>query len=190
MARRSHPRRHRGRRRRRTAPSVSVAGYTRVLDLAKAAPASDATDLVTVDYPDVVNLSGETVNRKILGVHGMGIFTAALAAGNYALAQFCLWAHPKHEEWPDVADYDPFNDGPGESGFEGMLAPRTFCRRTMVLASPASGTAETITQDHTIKTRAERLLRPGWILSAGLYVRGTSGVNIRHTSLLRAVVAN
>ena len=183
-------RHHRRSPRRRTAPSVSVAGYTRVLDLQKAAPASDATDLVTVDFPEVENTSGETVNRKILRVTGQGIFTAALAAGNYALAQFCLWAHPKHEEWPAVSDYDPFNDGPGESAFEGMLAPRTFCRRTMVLASPASGTAETITQDHIIRSKAERLLRPGWVLTAGLYLRGTSGVNIRHTSLLRAVVAN
>lgn len=190
MATRHRRGRRRHHRRRRAAPSVSVAGYTRPLDLSLAAPASDATGLTTVDFPDVDNTSGETVNRKILRVTGMGIFTAALAAGNYAMAQFALWAHPKHEEWPSVSDYDPFNDGPGESAFEGMLAPRAFCRRTMVLASPASGTAETITQDHIVRSKAERLLRPGWILSAGLYVRGTSGVQVRHTSLLRAVVAN
>lgn len=183
-------RRSRAHRRRRTAPSVSVAGYTRAIDLTLQAPAADATGLVTKDFPEVENTSGETVNRKILRVTGQGIFTAALAAGNYAMAQFCLWAHPKHEDWPSVADYDPFNDGPGESAFEGMLAPRTFSRRTMVLASPASGTAETITQDHIVRSKAERLLRPGWVLTAGLYVRGTSGVAVRHTSLLRAVVAN
>lgn len=189
MARRTHRRGGHRRKRHRTAPSVSIAGYTRPIDLQLAAPASDATGLITVDFPEVDNQSGETVNRKILRVTGMGIFTAALAAGNYAMAQFCLWAHPKHESWPGVDEYDPFHDGPGESAFEGMLAPRTFCRRTMVLASPASGVAETITQDHIIRSKAERLLRPGWVLTAGLYVRGTSGVTVRHTSLLRAVVA-
>lgn len=185
-------RRHRGRRRhrRREAPSVSIAGYTRPISLALAAPASDATGLVTVDFPDVANTEGETVNRKILRVTGQGIFTAALTAGQYAFAQFCLWAHPKHEDWPTVADYDPFNDGPGESAFEGMLAPRTFARRTMVLAvATGSGVAETITQDHLIRSKAERLLRPGWVLTAGLYVRGTSGVQMEHRSLLRAVVS-
>lgn len=190
MPRKSHRGRRRHSRRRRTAPSVSIAGYTRMLSLSKAAPASDATDLVTMDFPEVENTSGETVNRKILRVTGMGIFTAALAAGQYAAAQFCLWAHPKHEDWPAISDYDPFNDGPGESAFEGMLAPRTFARRTMVLATPASGQAETITQDHIIRSKAQRLLRPGWILTAGLYVRGTSGVTVEHRSLLRAVVAN
>ena len=185
--RRPHMRRRRGRA--RTTPSTSIAGYTRSIDLNLAAPAADATGLVTLDFPDVHNTEGETVNRKILRVAGRGIFTAALAAGNYAMAQFCLWAHPKHEDWPSVSEYDPFHDGPGESAFEGMLAPRAFCRRTMVLASPASGTAETITQDHVIRSKAERLLRPGWVLSCGLYVRGTSGVNVRHTALLRAVVA-
>lgn len=189
MATRRKHRRRRSHSRRSARPSVSIAGYTRPIDLTLQAPASDATGLVTVDFADVVTPPEETVNRKILRVTGMGIFTAALAAGNYAMAQFCLWAHPKHEDWPGVDKYDPFTEGPGESGFEGMLAPRPFCRRTMVLASPASGTAETITQDHIIRSKAERLLRPGWVLTAGLYVRGTSGVAVRHTALLRAVVA-
>lgn len=184
-----HSRRGHRRKGRRPHVSESIAGYTRVIDLSKAAPASDATDLVTVDFPDVVTPPEETVNRKILRVTGQGMFAAALTAGQYAVAQFCLWAHPKHEDWPTIQDYDPFNQGPGEAGFEGMPAPRPFGRRTMVLTSPASGNIETIAQDHIYRSKAQRLLRPGWILSAGLYLRGTSGVSVRYTGLLRAVVA-
>lgn len=185
--RRRHTRRRS--RRRREAPSTSIAGYTRFLDLLGNAPASDATGLFTFDIPDVETPPEETVNRKILRVTGQGIFTASLTAGQYAVAQFCLWAHPKHEDWPAVSKYDPFNQGPGETGFEGMLAPRPFCRRTMVLAAPSAGVTETITQDHIIRSKAERLLRPGWILSAGIYVKGSASVAVRHVSLLRTVVA-
>lgn len=190
MAHRRSHRRGRGRRRhRRTAPSVSIAGYTRPIDLSVAAPASNATALVTADVADVVTPGEETVNRKILRVGGQGFFASALAAGQIAMAQFCLWAHPEQEDWPAVTDYDPFNDGPGESHYAGMLAPRPFCRRTMVLAIPGSGQAQTISEQHMISSKAERLLRPGWVLSAGLYVRGTSGVAVRFAALLRTVVA-
>jgi len=160
-----------------------------LIDLKGTAPASDATLLVTADVPDVVTPDSETVNRKILRIAGQAFYAAALTAGQYAVAQFCLWAHPKHEGWPTVAEYDPFNDGPGESGFEGLLAPRTFCRRTFVLAVPDSGSGQTIESAHMIRSKAERLLRPGWVLTAGLYLRGTSGVAVRHTSLLRYVVS-
>lgn len=182
-------RKHRRSRRSRTAPSVSIAGYTRLIDLSQAAAAADATALVTADVSDVLTPAEETVNRKLIRVAGQAFFGAALSAGDYAVAQFCLWAHPKHEGWPTVAEYDPFNDGPGESGFEGLLAPRTFCRRTFVLAVPASGSTQTIESQHMIRSKSERLLRPGWVLTAGLYVRGTSGVTVRHTSLLRYVVS-
>jgi len=184
-------RRHTGRRRKRTAPSVSVAGYTRFLDLSAPALASNETRLVTADVPDVTNTEGETVNRKLIRVEGKAMFVAGISANKYAVAQFCLWAHPKQESWPSISDYDPFNDGPGESGFEGMLAPRSFCRRTFVISTPtADGVDEVVSNEHMIKTRSERLLRPGWILSAGLYLRASdAGVNARHTSLLRYVVA-
>lgn len=186
-------RRRRGtrhRRRRHTAPSVSIAGYTRYLDLAGTVAAANVTQLITADVPDVSTPSTETVNRKIVGVSGEAMFSAALAAGHDVAAQFCLWAHPEHEDWPSVADYDPFNDGPGESAFKGMLAPRAFCRRTMVLTVATSGSTQTIQQDHRIKSRAERLLRPGWKLTAGLYLRGNNtSISVAHLSLLRYVVA-
>lgn len=186
--RRKHTRRRR--KRRRVMPSTSIAGYTRFIDLSGSAGASDGTSLVTTDFPDVVTPPAETVNRKILRVAGQGMFAASLSAGQYAVAMFCLWAHPKQESWPTVSDYDPFNDGPGESTFEGMLSPRTFGRRTLVLTAPASGVTETIQESHLYRSKAERLLRPGWVLSCGLYIRGTSGVDVRYTALLRAVVAN
>lgn len=177
------------RKRRRTAPSVSVVGYTRRLRLFGSSPASEATALFTSDVPDVLTPPAETVNRKLIRVSGEAFFACALTSGQNAVAQFCLWAHPKHESWPGVDEYDPFNDGPGKTGFEGLLAPRTFCRRTFVQTVPASGAAQTISQQHMIRSRAERLLRPGWVLSAGLYVRGTSGVAVEHLSLLRYVVS-
>lgn len=186
MPRMKHRRR---RRKRHTAPSVSIAGYTRPVDLSGTAAASDATSLVTQDIADVVTPGEETVNRKILRVAGQAIFTASLSAGKMVMAQFCLWAHPTQEDWPAVTKYDPFTEGPGQSDFAGMIAPRPFCRRTFVLATPATGVAEVIQAQHTIRSKAERLLRPGWKLTAGLYIRGDSGVAVRHTSLLRTVVA-
>jgi len=187
--RRGHSRRRRGRKRGSAHVSESVAGYTRLIGLSMAAPASNATGLTTVDFPDVQTPSEHTENRKILRVAGTCFFTAALAADKYCAAMFCLWAHPKQESWPNVSAYDPFNEGPGETAFEGMLAPRAFARRSFVLATPASGSAQTISEQHTVRSRAERLLRPGWILSAGLYVRGSSGVSVSWNGLLRAVVA-
>lgn len=189
------PRRHTSHRRRRhtrrrIAPSTAIAGYTRRIQLDATAPNPDLkTGLVTVDVPGVVTPSEETVNRKLIRVSGEAFFSCSLSAQENVAAQFCLWAHPEHEGWPSVDDYDPFNDGPGESGFEGMLAPRAFCRRTFVLAVPTSGSAETISSQHRISSKAERLLRPGWKLSAGLYVSGSSGVSVSHISLLRYVVA-
>lgn len=188
MARRTH-RRHRGRKRRRVAPSVSIAGYTRSLKLTATAPVSDGTILVTADVPQVENKDGETVNRKIIRIAGQSFFSAGLTTGQDCMAQFCLWAHPSQEEWPSVGDYDPFNDGPGTSVFDGYLAPRAFCRRTYVLAVPATGSSQTISSEHMVRSKAERLLRPGWKLTAGLYLRGTSGVQVTHFSLLRYVVA-
>lgn len=185
--RRSHSRR---RRRHRTAPSTSVVGYTRFIKLAGSVAASNATSLITADVADVTTPSEETVNRKLISVSGHGFFSAKLAANRLAAAQFCLWAHPEHEEWPSVDKYDPFNDGPGKAGFEGLLAPRTFCRRTMVLATPESGESQTISEDHMIRTKAARILRPGWKLSAGLYVQGDNvDIDVAHVSLLRYVVA-
>lgn len=182
-------RKNRRSRRRRTAPSVSIAGYTRLIDLSGTAAADGSTILVTADVADVTTPATETVNRKILSVSGQAFFAASLQAGKYAAAQFCLWAHPEHEDWPSVADYDPFKQGPGETGFEGMLAPRPFCRRTFVQSIPATGSSQTISAQHRIRSRAERLLRPGWKLTAGLYLRGDSASVVRHTSLLRTTVA-
>ena len=183
-------RRHRRRSRHRTAPSASVVGYTRLLDLkAQADTTGAATVMTSADFPDVQNTSGETVNRKILRVHGQAFFSAALSADEFAVAQFALWAHPKHLGVPTVAEYDPFKDGPGDPAFEGLPVKRPFGRRTFVLNTPGSGVASTISSEHTYMTKAERLLRPGWVLSGVLYVVGSANVNMRWTALLRAVVS-
>lgn len=180
---------HRRRRRRRLRPAESIAGYTRFLDIKSTTSSGTGTDLQTVTFPDVMTPGDHTENRKIVRVAGQAFFTANLAADKVCASQFCLWAHPEQEAWPSVSDYDPFNDGPGQSAFEGMLAPRAFCRRTLVLSTPSSGVAQTVSNEHMIRSKAERLLRPGWILSAGLYTRADSGVSVRFTALLRAVVA-
>lgn len=192
-----YKRRKRSGTRRRIAPSVSIAGYTRQIDLAGVCSQNDVTGLVTQDVTDVANgradenFESETVNRKLIRVAGAAMFAARLNDGQHALAQFCLWAHPDHESWPTIAQYDPFTEGPGKPGFEGLLAPRTFCRRTFVLTSPSGsgGSVEIIQDQHMIRSKAERLLRPGWKLTAGLYFAGSDDVHVRHTSLLRYVVA-
>lgn len=185
--RRKRHRRHRGRSR---TPRVaeSVAGYTRPLALNQSVT-GPGTSLTTIDVPDVLTPAEHTENRKLIRVGGTCMFAAGMPANRAVMAQFCLWAHPKQESWPSVTDYDPFTEGPGETGFEGMLAPRAFCRRTFVLVTPSSGVTETITEQHMIRSKAQRLLRPGWILSAGLYVRGDSGVAVAWRGLLRFVVA-
>jgi len=181
-------RRRRRSKRRTIRPSVSIAGYTRQIGLTATAGAT--TQLATVDIDGVDNLTGETQNRKIIGVRGQAMFAAALTANTHMVAQFCLWAHPEHEDWVTVADYDPFNDGPGVTGFEGMMAPRPFCRRTFVMntPNPATEIVETIQTQHSVSSKAERLLRPGWKLTAGLYVAGTSNIAARWDGLLRFTV--
>lgn len=178
-------------RRRSIRPSTSIAGYTRVVDLTVTGTGGGTTLLSTVDIDDVVQSGSLTENRKIIRVAGRAFFSAGLAKNQSAVAQFCLWAHPDQEAWPAVSAYDPFTEGPGETGFEGMLSPRPFCRRTFVMSTADSDAApnQLVQESHMVRSKAERLLRPGWKLSAGLYVRATNGVKVRHTSLLRTVVA-
>lgn len=195
---RSHSRRQRGRRSRSPHVAESIAGYTRVLDISATAAANNGTTLQAIDVEGVENGDSEpgdvnapTVNRKILRVAGKAFFSAGLARNQYAVAQFCLRAAPRLEGWPAVAVFDPFEDGPGHQAYEGMPSPRPFCRRTFVLstadADPA--VAALIQESHMVTSKAERLLRPGWKLQAALYVRGSSGVKVRWTGLLRTVVA-
>ena len=179
------------RRRRSIRPSVSVAGYTRFLSLENTAPASGATALVVQDVEGVVTSEVLTENRKLIRVGGSAMMAVRLNANQHAAAMFCLRAAPQQEDWPSVSDYDPFREGPGENDFQGMPSPRPFCRRSFVLATPAGsgGETEVIQEAHMVRSKAERLLRPGWKLQAGLYVTGSQGVMVKHASLLRYVVA-
>jgi len=182
--------RRRKRRRRSTRPSISILTQQDVIDLAiGGAGLASASAFTNQDFATVANVSGETINRKVLRVSGDLMFSANLPAGKAALCMFALWAHPVLDGWPSVAQFDPWASDPSKSGFEGRPSPRPYGRRIMALASPASGTSETIQQAHTYRTKAERLLRPGWKLSCGLWVRADSGVQVRVFGGLRAAVA-
>lgn len=187
--RKSHRSRRRGRHRRRTAPSVSIVTQQSIIDLTVTGTNLQTTQLSTGDF-GVSTPGSETVNRKVLGVRGDLVFSMAAAAGKAGLAMFALWAHPDIEDWPTVAQFDPWSDDdqPGESAFEGRMHPRPYGRRIMALATPSSGVAETVIRDERYRTKAERLLRPGWKLSYGLWVR-SEGVQVRVFGGLRATVA-
>lgn len=194
MARkRTHHRR--GSRRRHMAPSVSMVTYTRIVDLSVNGPSNDATAVATADITDVTNTSGETVNRKIVGIHGSAVLHCGLAANQHVAAMICFRAAPTLSDFPSIVEWDPFNDGPREgtdpTGYEGRPSPRPFARRNFVLAtsSHTASTTELVTEQHAFRSRAERLLRPGWKLQAGLYVRASQSVNVRWYGLLRFSVA-
>lgn len=174
----------------RTKVSDSIVTYSRVIDL-NGTGDGDTTHLVQGQIPGVSNLSGETTNRKIIRVVGTLMFSSNLSAGHHCYAMFALLAHPEIDgSFPPVTDWDPFEDGPGlGADFDGRPSPRPFGRRTFALLTPATGgVTETIQQAFRYSTKAERLLRPGWGLSAGLYLRATDGVQGRVGGVLRATV--
>lgn len=182
------PYKKRRRKRRTSRPSVSTATYTRIIDLG-VTPSDEETRLVTVAIPEVSNLEGETVNRKLVAVRGQGIFTAQLATNKATAALFGLRAHAVSDDIPGPDVWDPFDDGPPVSSgsYTGRPSPRPFGRRSIVLATPPGGDAQTISESHGYMTKAERLLRPGWQVSGHLWVRG-NGIAVRYWAVLRFTV--
>lgn len=191
MARRTMRRRRHSRR--RESPSTSIVTQTSLVDLSVSNPNTDETYLETQSLGQVENESGETVNRKILRVVGELMFTSNLPANQLAVAMFALRASPSLDPWPAVSDFDPFDSGPdGSASYKGRPSPRPFGRRNFALVTPAgSGVVQTIENAFRYHSRAERLLRPGWRLQAGLYVRvRTSGnVHVRIGGILRTTIA-
>jgi len=191
MARESY-RRRRGSSRRAPRPSVSMATYPQVVALEATGIADSATVVTSLALPDVENTGGETENRKVIRVVGTLMFAAGLAANQHAYAMFALWAHPKLESFPTVTEFDPFNPGPakGATTYEGRPSPRPFGRKYFSLLTPESlGSVETISEAFRYHTKAQRLLRPGWILSAGLWIAATTGVKARVGGILQPTVA-
>lgn len=185
--------RRRRKRSRSDRPSVSIATYQQFVQLAVATGGTNVTTVTTSVFPNVENTGGETVNRKILRVSGSLMFAANLVADRDLGAMFCLRAAPKDDAWPSVEDFDPFNAGPslGNVAYEGRPTPRPFGRRMFALVTPAGGgAAEVIQQAFRYSTKAERLLRPGWRLQMGLYVRGSHpDIACKVGGVLSAVVA-
>lgn len=168
-------RRHRFRR--RDTPSVSSVTYSQVLQMSLQTTQANQTVSTIQDVSNVSNTSGETVNRKILRVTGNLAFAAQPSAGSTIVTMFALWAHPIATDPEILTDFDPFGgEGPGKPGFEGRPLPRPFGRRLFAHTLQPGGTATQIFEELRYHTKAERLLRPGWKLSAGLWCRcATSG---------------
>lgn len=182
-------RRRKHRRRRHLAPSTSISTYTRPIVISAAGAAQSATVLTAMDVPDVVTPPTETVNRKIIRVTGEMMMACTLSGNEAAFAQFCLRAAPDNQAWPTVAEYDPFTQGPGETGYKGQASPRPFGRHALVFTFAGSSDAGTAIQEsHRYSTKAERLLRPGWKLQAGLYIKANEGTVVKVAALLRTVV--
>lgn len=181
------------RRRRGTHVSESIVSLTRTVELEGTAAASEATTVTAVAIPQAVTPPEETVNRKILRISGQLMFAASLPADNHLYAVFCMLAHPLSEGatgFPSIEEWDPFNDGPGKTGYAGESSPRPFGRRRLVLNTPPSSSADVsaIFEPMDYRTKAKRLLRPGWALSAGVYVKGDT-VKWRLDGVLGVVIA-
>lgn len=179
-------------------PSVSIATYSRLINLTATGSglSNGNTVLAHEVVNDVENKTGETVNRKLLSISGELMFAAKIAAGETAVCMFAHLAHPAIHGMGDTPltgddSWDPFNDGPdGSTSYGGRLSPRPFGRRNFVLAAPPTGgEAEVVMNQHVYRTRAKRLLRPGWECSRGIYVRASSGVSVRLSGILRYSVA-
>lgn len=172
MPRRMHRRRKHSRRR-REAPSVSIATYQDIVNLDVSATAANRTFSSFATLSQVKNDSGETVNRKILRVSGELAWATQPAAGFYTLGMFALWAHPEAQDLTDLSGFDPFASGPdgAATSYEGRPHPRPFGRRLFVHAVQQNGQASQLFREFSYRTRAERLLRPGWQLTAGVWVR-------------------
>jgi len=153
-----------------------MATYTQFIQLAVATGGTNVTTFTKNVLPNIKNTSGETVNRKIVRVTGSLMFAANMVADRDLGAMFCLRAAPLGDAWPEVSSYDPFNAGPalGNESYQGRPSPRPFGRRMFALVTPAGGgVGVTEMQAFRYSSSAERLLRPGWELSMGLYVRGS-----------------
>lgn len=186
-------RRRKRRSRRRAAPGTSMVTYQQIVDLDSRPPTAGTTQLVTQELSQVANLEGETVNRKILRIAGDLAFATQPTAGHYVVAMFAMWAHPKLEDFPTVGAFDPFATGPAGAGtgtYEGRPSPRPFGRRMLVHTLQAGGAATQLFRDMRYSTKAERLLRPGWVLSAGLWVRSSqAGPVVKVSGLISVTVA-
>lgn len=152
---------------------------------------SGNTVLASAPVADVNNLSGETVNRKILRVSGTLAASSTLAGNTGIAAMFALLAHPKLEDIPSVADFDPFDDGPdGSNTYEGRPSPRPFGRKYFAFANVSGAPQATYQEEFRYRTKAQRLLRPGWELHSLLYVRVNSGTpTFRLNGVISASVA-
>jgi len=162
----------RRRSRRSIRPSESVVTYRKPLDMEMTSAASSTTVVSTLSL-----LPGDTVrsttNRKVVGARGSLAFSAKLSASETLVALFGLLAHPKLEDFPSIAEYDPFHeDGPlaGSATYEGRPSPRPFARRYFALTNVSDGAEQTLTERWVMKSRAGRLLRPGWELHAGIWL--------------------
>lgn len=171
-------RRHRGKRSRRTRKKVSesTATYVDLLDFTgSTSGTANTTTVQSVDFNGVHN-DGETVNRKIIGVHGALAYCCQPSAGHYVAAMFALWAHPELESVPSISDFDPFQTGPqgAVTSYKGRMSPRPFGRRQFLHALQTGGTATQLFSEERYHSKSERLLRPGWSLSGLLYLKSSS----------------
>lgn len=185
-------RRSGGRRRRSRRPSVSVATYADLINLQAAPAAADTTKAAIQNLSQVKNTSGETVNRKIVRVSGDLAFATQPSAGHVVVAQFALWAHPEIDS-DGVTELDPFVTGPGgaqpSADYEGRPSPRPFGRKLFAHVLQTGGTATQFFESFRYMTKAQRLLRPGWVLSAALWARSTeANVNVSVGGAIRVVV--
>lgn len=183
-------RRGRRRRRRRSAPSVSIVTYQRFVDIQVAAGTANQTAMESISIPDVANMSGESVNRKILRATGTLAGSVHIAGNQGAAAMFALLAHPDLEDIPPVSDFDPFDDGPdGSNTYKGRPSPRPFGRKYFAFANVTGASTATFQEEFRYRTRAQRLLRPGWKLSGLLYVRSNRGVTFRVNGIVSIAVS-
>lgn len=163
-------------RRRREEVAVSHAAYLDQLGFQTTAGGSpNTTVLRTVDVDSVENDPEQTTNRKLVSIAGSMLSSVKLQAGQVIGAMLCFRMVTDSDPWPAINVFDPFTVGPFPgSTVGGRPVPLPFARRFIAHAICNGGDPQTFTQEFRMRSRSERLIRPGWKLQAGLYVRCTA----------------
>lgn len=172
MARHRRRRRRRGTARNRVSTSVNNVAF----NIRQQLTSSTAGAVQVFDLSSYIK-NEETQNRKITRVNGDLEFSAVMTAGNDLEAVFMLGVMPAHESWPTLAEWSPWvtADQAGNPAYQGgVMAPFGIRRYSFIL--PAGAASATMGEPRRYLTPSKRLVRPGHVLRAALYTRGSAAL--------------
>lgn len=113
-------------------------------------------------------------DRKLLGVNGRLDFGLSLSGGQAMEVTTILMVVDDANGVPSVADYDPFQDQPGDSNWMGRPF-KTMTRRYVARALPTGAPAAVIDVPIRLRSRRVVLLKPGQSAYLVIYTRSSAG---------------